>query len=161
MTMKGFTLIETLVAVTVLTLAVAGPFNALRGALVNSYIARDQLVATSLAQEGIEYVRSVRDANYLATATWLTGLNACQPGPCVVDTALNTISGTVAPLYISTSGLYSQANSSGAKVSIYTRTVTITPLAGGTEAKVSVTVSWVTRGTTYSTTVSENIRDWL
>lgn len=161
MTMKGFTLIETLVAVTVLTLAVAGPFNALRGALLNSYIARDQLVATSLAQEGIEYVRSVRDANYLAGASWLTGLSACMPGPCVVDPTQGTVSGTVAPLYLSTSGLYSQQNSAGAKVSNFTRTVTITTLAGGTEAKVTVSVSWQTHGGTFTSTLTENIRDWL
>ncbi len=161
MTMKGFTLIETLVAVTVLTLAVAGPFNALRGALVNSYIARDQLVATSLAQEGIEYIRSVRDANYLGGSSWLTGLGSCTPGPCVVDTAFGTISGTVQPLRLSTGGLYSYVSSSGDKVSVYTRTVSITALAGGTEAKVTSSVSWITRGVTYTTTLTENIRDWL
>ena len=159
--MKGFTLIETLVAITVLTLAVAGPFNALRGALVNSYIARDQLVATSLAQEGIEYIRSVRDANYLGGSSWLTGLGSCMPGPCVIDTAFGTISGTVAPLHLSTGGLYSQASSPGDKESIYTRTISITTLAGGTEAKVTSSVSWMTRGVTYSTTLTENIRDWL
>ena len=79
----------------------------------------------------------------------------------MVDTAFGTISGTVAPLRLSTGGLYSNVTSSGDKVSIYTRTVSITTLAGGTEAKVTSSVSWITRGVTYTTTLTENIRDWL
>lgn len=64
---NGFTLIETLVAVAIITLAVAGPLYSADRAIVAADGARDQLVASYLAQEGIEYVRAMRDNEYLAT----------------------------------------------------------------------------------------------
>lgn len=63
---KGFTLIETLVAIAILTLAVAGPLLVASRALVSAQIAQEQLAASYLAQEGIEYVRMMRDDEYLA-----------------------------------------------------------------------------------------------
>jgi type II secretory pathway pseudopilin PulG len=63
---KAFTLVETLIAITVLTLAVAGPLVTASRAIVAAQIASDQLTASYLAQEGIEYVRAARDDAYLA-----------------------------------------------------------------------------------------------
>ncbi|MGD0328482.1 MAG: prepilin-type N-terminal cleavage/methylation domain-containing protein [Minisyncoccia bacterium] len=65
MTTKGFTLIETMVAITILTVAIAGAFFTANSSLVAAEIARDQLTASYLAQEGIEYVRMMRDDEYL------------------------------------------------------------------------------------------------
>ena len=61
----GFTLIETLVAVAIIMLAIAGPLVSANRALVSAYIARDQLTASYLGQEGVEYVRRMRDSVYL------------------------------------------------------------------------------------------------
>ncbi len=55
-----------MIAVTILMLAVAGPIYAASRAIVAAQIARDQLTASYLAQEGIEYVRAMRDDEYLA-----------------------------------------------------------------------------------------------
>ncbi len=63
---RAFTLIEAMIAVTILTLSVAGPLYTANSAIVASMIARDQLTASYLAQEGIEYVRAMRDYEYLA-----------------------------------------------------------------------------------------------
>jgi len=62
----GFTLIETLVAITILTLAISGPLFTANRAIVAAENARDQLTALYLAQEGVEYVRMMRDNSYLA-----------------------------------------------------------------------------------------------
>lgn len=83
---KGFTLVETLVAIMVLTLSIVGPFQIVQGVLQSAYSARDQLIAAGLAQEGIEYVRLIRDSNYLYNArngpsvTWLNGLDSGSNG---------------------------------------------------------------------------------
>jgi len=63
---RGFTLIETMVAVSILSLAVAGPLVTASRAIVAAQTARDQLTASYLAQEGIEYVRALRDEAFLA-----------------------------------------------------------------------------------------------
>ena len=62
---KGFTLVETLVAIGILAVAVAGPLYAASRALVATQVTRDQFIASYLAQEGIEYVRALRDSAFL------------------------------------------------------------------------------------------------
>ena len=66
MTKRGFTLLETLVAVAILALAVSGPIYVASRVLVAAQVAKEQLTASYLAQEGIEYMRSMRDHEFLA-----------------------------------------------------------------------------------------------
>src|SRR3989344_7940392 len=63
---RGFTLIETMIAVTILAFAVAGPLYTANRVVVAAQTARSQLTASYLAQEGIEYMRSMRDKEYLS-----------------------------------------------------------------------------------------------
>lgn len=64
----GFTLIETLVAVTILMVAIVAPMTLVSRSLAAAYYARDQVIAFHLGQEAIETVRHVRDHNILLTA---------------------------------------------------------------------------------------------
>ncbi len=82
----GFTLIETMVAVSILALAVSGPLLTANRAIVAAEISRDQLTASYLAQEGIEYVRAMRDDEYLklyvggdTSTAWTNFLNVISP----------------------------------------------------------------------------------
>lgn len=61
----AFTLIESLVAVAILMLAVTGPLYASSRQLDAAALARNQLIASSLAQEAIEFVRSDRDNAFI------------------------------------------------------------------------------------------------
>jgi prepilin-type N-terminal cleavage/methylation domain-containing protein len=63
---RAFTLIETLVAISIVTVAVSGPLVTASRAIVAAEVARDQLIASYLAQEGIEYMHAMRDDAYLA-----------------------------------------------------------------------------------------------
>src|SRR3989344_5745503 len=62
---RGFTLIETLVAVTLLSVAITAPMSLTTRSLAAAYYARDQITAFHLAQEAIESVRHARDHNIL------------------------------------------------------------------------------------------------
>ena len=63
---RGLTLVETLVAISILTIAVVGPLGIIAQALHTSYYTRDQMTAYYLAQEAIEYVRNIRDNQSIA-----------------------------------------------------------------------------------------------
>ncbi|OHA08382.1 MAG: hypothetical protein A3B37_01610 [Candidatus Sungbacteria bacterium RIFCSPLOWO2_01_FULL_59_16] len=61
----AFTLIETVVAVAVISAAVVGPFALATRGIASASLSKNRLVAANLAQEGIELVRAVRDNNVL------------------------------------------------------------------------------------------------
>lgn len=60
---SGITLVELVVAVGVLTFAIAGPMTLASSSLRATRDAENELIATHLAQEGIEIIHSVRDNN--------------------------------------------------------------------------------------------------
>lgn len=172
---KGFTLVETLIAIMVLTLSIVGPFQIVQGVLNSAYNARDQLIATGLAQEGVEYVREVRDSNYLnnlhgGAVTWMAGFGVsggnpdCYTRGCKVDPEAKTVvdCGAVtcagSPLYLDSSTYrYNQQNIG--TVTRYTRTVKLTTISAN-EVLVTVTVTWVNHGNK-SVVLTEYVRDWL
>ncbi len=61
---KGFTLVETLVALSIFTTAVLAMLIILSQGISQTSYAKNKLVATYLAQEGVEYFRNLRD-NYM------------------------------------------------------------------------------------------------
>lgn len=83
--MRGFSLIETLVAVVILVSAVVGPLTLAQRSIRSAVYARDQVVATFLAEEAIEYIRSIRDGNEHKRNNWLNGLEQCVGKVCMVD----------------------------------------------------------------------------
>jgi prepilin-type N-terminal cleavage/methylation domain-containing protein len=62
---KGFTLVETLVAITVLLLVVVGPMTITARTTKSSSFAAEQVVAHFLAQEGLEIAQRARDEELL------------------------------------------------------------------------------------------------
>lgn len=72
---QGFTLIETVVAIFLLTVGVAGSFALMQRVSFSASFSASQLVASYLAQEGIEIIRNIRDTNYLQDISWDSGIN--------------------------------------------------------------------------------------
>ena len=64
---EGFTLIETLIAVIILIVSVVTPLSIASQAIIYSATARDQIIASNLAQEAIDFVRNERDRSALNT----------------------------------------------------------------------------------------------
>jgi hypothetical protein len=72
---SGLTMVETLVAISILTIAVIGPLGIIAQALHTSYYTRDQMTAYYLAQEAIEYIRNLRDEQSIKiTKEYLDGV---------------------------------------------------------------------------------------
>jgi len=180
----GFTLIEAMIAVTILTLSVAGPLFTANRAIVAAETARDRLTASYLAQEGIEYVREMRDDAYLnayrnnepnvSTTAWadfVSGSNPwsitqCIETACTLDTtrdmgygsSFSATSGN-SPMYLLSNGVYSQQNLPGSVVQPYTRTIQAFTLSASDERIVSM-VSWSYHGVPYLVTISDHLTPW-
>jgi prepilin-type N-terminal cleavage/methylation domain-containing protein len=60
---RGFTLIETLVAVTILTIGVIGPLSLAARGISDGLFAQNQLTANLLAQEALETITNLRNSN--------------------------------------------------------------------------------------------------
>jgi type II secretory pathway pseudopilin PulG len=83
----GFTVLESIVAIFVLSLAISGGFSSVRQGLSQANIAKDEVKAFYLAQEAVEIIRNKRDSNQLLSfsnpsITWLSGITATETDPC-------------------------------------------------------------------------------
>lgn len=58
---RGFTLVETLVAITILLVVIVGPLTIAQKGIQSSYYAGEQTTAVYLAQEAIEHIQKLRD----------------------------------------------------------------------------------------------------
>lgn len=134
---KGFTLLETLIAVFILTLALTGPIYIATLAIRSSVESRDNVSAYYLAEEAIEVIRNARDAASLqrtvSDTTWLTnitgGINCsnAKSSPTITSCVMTRsgatgvytftqCSGTCPPLVFNPSGsiIYGQDDTSDA-----------------------------------------------
>jgi len=88
----GFTIIEMAISIFILSVAIIVVFGAFSLMIILSSDAEDRLLASYLAQEGIEIIRNIRDNNWLASAdnpefaAWDEGLEVCESATgCEVD----------------------------------------------------------------------------
>jgi type II secretory pathway pseudopilin PulG len=173
----GFTLVETMVAISLLTIAIVAPMSLTTQSLSSAYYARDQITAFHLAQEAIESIRHARDRNVLKNALGITeangdpinllkGFPANLSKPFTIDTttdAMNTCSGTCPALKKTPEGLY---NYSSGTVTPFVRSINATFINNGTEPqdeiRLTVTVTWQS-GSLHSRSfvISNNLYRWV
>ena len=131
----GFTLIEVMVAVFVLTIGVLAAFNVVQNITIYSRTTSSRLTAIYLAQEGIELVRNQRDTNWLE--------DMYLPGSVFWNSSMP-------PLGCATSSILGK----------FDRTCTST-IGPPEKMEVSVGVSWQERGTSHSVTSTTELYNWL
>jgi len=158
---SGFTLLETLAAVSVLTMAVTGPLSLAYFSIRSASVSQNQFTAFFLAQEAIEYVKNKRDINAILETDWLSGMTNCRSGNgCVVDVPNNNIQtcSSICPKlkYNAASGFYNQQTGTD---TIFTRKISFEQLSSY-EEKISVIISWQDRIGAKSFTLEENIFNW-
>ncbi len=57
---KGFTLVETLVAISILSLSILAGFTAVQNSLKSSVTAKNQMIAFYLTQDAMEFIKNKR-----------------------------------------------------------------------------------------------------
>ncbi len=98
---KGFTLIETMVAVFILTVAMVSLLGLISTSLFNARYSNNEIVANYLVQEAIDYIRNDRDTTAFQQASnpgggWTNFKNkynnCLSANGCQIDTTLNDVS---------------------------------------------------------------------
>ncbi len=102
---KGFTLLESLVAIAILLMSITAATTAVQTALSSSIFAKNQVISFFLAQEAVEYIKNTRDNNALQGQNWLNGY-ASSGSPCVFGTVC-TVDATLS------SGAFSSCGGAG------------------------------------------------
>lgn len=83
---KGFTIIETLVAIAVLMIAIAGPLVIASKGLTAALYSKDQMIASFLAQESMEVIKNIRDTEFKNGRDAFSPMGNCDSGkPCDAD----------------------------------------------------------------------------
>jgi prepilin-type N-terminal cleavage/methylation domain-containing protein len=169
---KGFTLIETLVAVLIFSTSIVSLIVLTAGGVSNTNFVRSKLTAQYLGEEGIDLVRAVRDASLrYGNPQGITDLvSQCAPsnGGCTIEplnenldsNAIVSCGGECAPLMMTeNSGIYTHDTVSDSTETQFTRTITVEDSAG--ELKIESKVDWSFGNNDFSVVNHEYLYPWI
>jgi prepilin-type N-terminal cleavage/methylation domain-containing protein len=187
---RGFTLVETLVAISIFSLSVLGIMSVLSQGIKDTNYSKRKITATYLAQEGVEYVRNMRDTYVLFDATdpqagwndgFLNKFQNCQAIGCyiededvsyidnsqpIIDVDVRACGDATCSsrplLYNETTGKYGYVSGIN---SGYYRKIQVVPITDGdgevNEVKIISTVYWSQGSGSYNVSFSESLFNWL
>ncbi|HWC57974.1 MAG TPA: prepilin-type N-terminal cleavage/methylation domain-containing protein [Candidatus Paceibacterota bacterium] len=169
----GFTLVETLVAIFILALAIAALLTLTAGGYFSIRYSKNDIVATNLLQESLEYIRNTRDTAAQQPGQtwdgWFSTYSACDAtnnskASCIINpyaqsdsdhvkacSGTNPLKGCTPLSYYADVGMYGYApgdvhSSSPASPTSFVRYITmrtITTKAGDPELLVTATIGWL------------------
>ena len=165
---KGFTLIETLVSLFILSIAITASFAVISTNLTTATYVKNSFIASGLAQEGLEIARNLRDSDGGATPPRPFGsfgsADSISDGTYRVQwDSQNLMSGNwnSEHLNINSQGLYNYdgaADPTNVATPFY-RGVTIERVSDS-EIRVYVEVIWRGHLKEYSVSGEEHLYDW-
>lgn len=130
----GFTLIETLIAISIFSVAIVTLMTVLSSGITNINNAKKKITATYLAQEGIEYIRNKRDTEvFLGTTSWGSFITSILPNTPHLDSGFTG----------------------------FNHYISITTTSNPDEAIITSRVEWTQGSGPKSVEFSENLFNWL
>ena len=184
---KGFTLVETMVAVLILTITIVSLMTVVANSLFAARYARDEITASYLLQEAIDYIRNDRDSSvFLQTGVDVVGpwntfvakyalcnAQANEYYGCYIDVSsgigqavgatLGACSTTECALYYhadSTGGVFYNYNATGGVKTSFKRQILVVPNVANDGIDVTVTVSWKNGGLTKTRSLDTTLMNW-
>jgi Tfp pilus assembly protein PilV len=173
----GFTIVEAMFAVFLLTVSVTSLMSIVASSLFSAKYSRDQITATYLAQEAVDYIRNDRDTSILRGTTFASfssKYNKCiKPNGCSFDVL--DFNGTVKECGAGSSGsigcpylyynqnpndrdLFYSSSNSYLKTN-FKRQILVEDLSN--ELKISVKVEWMNGGAIKSIVLNSSLLNWL
>lgn len=157
---RGFTLVETLLALFILTTAIVAGLSVVNQGLSSTQVAKSKLIAANLTQEGIEVVRNIRDNNWLEQRTtpellWDDGLSSGDWEATHQSQSLEPYQGRF--LKNDNNGFYNYTSGPDTK---FKRKITIQKITND-QLRVISKVEWQERGKIYNLTAVGDLYNWL
>ncbi|MDO8495188.1 MAG: type II secretion system protein [bacterium] len=157
---SGFTLIEAMVSVVILSIALTAIMGLFTINITSANLVRNNYIASGLIQEGVEVVRNLRDADWHASRAFGSfGAGApVSDGSYIVqwDSDQLTIFADTFLLRDPVSGLFSYDTGNNTLFKRKIDIVTVSLI----EKRVTVTVSWDQKGYPKSISAEEHLYDW-
>lgn len=160
----GFTLLEVILAITILTLAAGGSFVLIQQTVGSVSQVQSRLIASYLLQEGIEIIKNIRDSNWLKGNDFDNGLDA---GDWEIDCSQSSLNSCLPPCDYNNNNLHFLKidggfyNYSEGADTRFKRKITISKEPEEPDRlKVSVEVLWKERGKNYSIKSQEFLYNW-
>ncbi len=133
----GFTMIEALVAISILLIGILSVFTLVTKSLATAPVIQDRLVASFLAQEKLEEIRQIRDSNFLKILN--TGEGDWKDE---IESLNNTV------------------DSDTLNNTTFTRKVAVSS-KGDDHLQIQCTISWTTKGHPYHFTAEDHLFNWI
>lgn len=161
---RGFTILEIAISLFIISMGMVAVLTLVVQNIQVENVDKNKVVASQLAQEGLEVVRNQRDFNWLQydtpTSKWNEGI---EDGNYIVDytgditDGPDSISATSTRLYINGEGYYDHDDSG--KPTPFSRLMVV---ESSTSASTSVSclVEWEDKGNTYSYEADTTLYNW-
>ncbi|MCD6284113.1 prepilin-type N-terminal cleavage/methylation domain-containing protein [bacterium] len=168
----GFTLLEVIIAIAVISIGLIGILYLVSFSISASSVAKNKLIAANLAQEGIELVRGIRDTNWVQGEDWDTGIEGTgnqragiidyddidgltsyfNPPPSDIDEC-----GSNCRVYLK-NDFYTHDSSGGSSTNFY-RLILLDKISP-TQIEVTCEIKWTERSKSYYLTVKDYLYEW-
>lgn len=179
---RGFTLLETLIAIFIMTVAFTALLTLMTTSMFSARYANNEITATYLAQEAMDYIRNDRDTTAFLNNNWSSGGATSFIGHygdpslgtecfdstsgCMVDANLSIVNGCLGTcpslFYESVPGggaYYVYSSSSTTRPTSFVRTVKM-DLVNPDELAITVIVSWKNGSVTRTQELKASLLKW-
>lgn len=161
---KGFSLLEMIVVIFIISLGLVGILSLAVSSLKAGKFTKGKLVASELAQEGLEMVKNIRDENWLEEDDWLDGINTGDgtfiidyTGESSIDDVPDSAASPGAKLYRDSNGWYQ--HSSSTVDTVFYRIIKVNN-SNTASSSISCTVRWTDPVGTHDYTADMVLYDW-